>query len=118
MSRHDDRVRIRHMHDHAREAVRMAAGRRREDLDKDRMFELALVRLVEIVGEAAARIGNETRERFSSIPWSHIEGMRNRLIHGYDKVDLQILWDTAKEDLPPLIEELGKIVKALDIGGL
>ena len=103
MTQHDDSVRLRHMLDHAREAVAMVQGRTREDLDQDRMLELALVRLIEIVGEAAARVSEEGRAARPEIPWRPVVGMRNRLVHGYDTVDHDVLWDTIVEDLPPLI---------------
>lgn len=90
----------------------MTRGRQREDLDRDRMLQLALVRLVEIVGEAAARVTPETQERFASIPWQQARGMRNRLIHGYDKVDLAVLWDTIQDDLPALILQLHEALKS------
>ncbi len=73
-------------------------------------MELALIRLVEIVGEASARVSSEIQTKHPSIPWPQVIGMRNRLIHGYDSVDLDILWDTIVVDLPPLIAELGKIL--------
>jgi uncharacterized protein with HEPN domain len=98
------------MIDHAMEAMTMVQGKKRSDLNSDRMMELSLVRLVEIIGEAAARVGTESREKYPSIPWLQIVGMRNRLIHGYDAVDLNVLWDTIIDDLPPLIDELEKIL--------
>jgi len=67
---------------------------------------LALTRLVEIIGEAAARVSAQTREQYTDIPWIEMIGLRNRLIHGYDAVDLDILWDILHEDLPPLIQRL------------
>jgi len=96
------------MLDHAREAVKMIDGKKREDLGVERMLELSLVRLIEIIGEAAARVSLESRTRYPSIPWREAIGMRNRLIHGYDSVDLDVLWDTVELDLPPLISELEK----------
>lgn len=84
----------------------MTRGRQRKDLARDRMLQLALVRLVEIVGEAAARVSPEARERFAAIPWQQAGGMRNRLVHGYDKVDLDVLWDTIQDDLPALMVQL------------
>lgn len=110
MTRHDDIVRLRHMLDHAREAVAMLAGKERADLQSERMLELALVRLIEIVGEAAARVSPEGQERYPLIPWREVVGMRNRLVHGYDSVDLDVLWDTIEDDLPPLIAELERIL--------
>jgi uncharacterized protein with HEPN domain len=65
-----------------------------------------LTRLVEIIGEAASRVDAEERGRYKGIPWSQIVGMRNRLIHGYDSVDLDILWEVVSRDLPLLVENL------------
>ena len=84
----------------------MIDGHVREDLPKDRQLNLALVRLVEIIGEAAARVTEETREKHPQIPWLDIVGMRNRIVHGYDEVDLDILWDVIELHLPRLIEQL------------
>ena len=98
------------MLDHAKEAVDLVAGKDQEELQSDRLLELALIRLVEIVGEASAKVSSETQARYSSIPWQQVIGMRNRLIHGYDSVDLDILWDTIEVDLPPLISELEVIL--------
>ena len=66
----------------------MAQGRSRADLDTDRQFNLALVRLAEIVGEAAARITTETQQRLTSVPWAEVVGLRNRVIHGYDEAEI------------------------------
>jgi len=108
MSRHEGDVRLRHMPDHAREAVTMTRGSARTDLDIDRRLNLSLVRLLEIVGEAAARVPSEQRILHPDIPWPEIVGLRNRLIHGYDSVDFDILWQIVTEDLPPLIAALEK----------
>ncbi len=110
MSQHKDEIRLRHMLYHAMEAMTMVQGKKRSDLNSDRMMELSLIRLVVIIGEAAARVGTESREKYPSIPWLQIVGMRNRLIHGYDAVDLDVLWYTIIDDLPPLIDELEKIL--------
>lgn len=110
MPRHDDRIPLQHMLDHAREARDMISGKVTEDLSKDRMLELALVRLVEIVGESAGRVSQELQVKHSEIPWREIVSMRNRLIHGYDSVDLSVLWDTIELDLPPLIAQLENIL--------
>jgi len=111
MSKHDDAISMQHMLDYARKAVAMAHGRERADLESDYMFQLALTHLVEIIGEAASRVSMPTRERYGQIPWPDIVGTRNRLIHGYDLVDLDLLWDTVAMDLPPLITELEGILE-------
>ena len=111
MMQHDDKIKLRHMLDHAKEAVALVRGKEKSDLQKNRLLELAATRLVEIVGEAAAKISLENQAKYTSIPWSQIIGMRNRLIHGYDAVDLDILWDTLEVDLPPLISALKKILE-------
>jgi uncharacterized protein with HEPN domain len=98
------------MLNHSREAVTLVQGKRRADLDSERILNLALVRLIEIVGEAANRVSAETRSGHPEIPWQEIMSMRNRLIHGYDAVDMDILWQTLQQDLPPLITALERIV--------
>jgi uncharacterized protein with HEPN domain len=110
MSRDDPQVRLRHMLDYAREAVTLMRDRSRVDLDIDRALGLAIIRCLEILGEAAGRISAAIRKRYPTIPWSEIIGMRNRLVHGYDIVDYDIVWSTVIEDLPPLIAELEKIL--------
>lgn len=110
MSRHDPRVRVHHMLDNAREAVEMVRNRSRTDLDTDRTLNLALVRLVEVIGEAASRVPEDFRMRHSSVPWRQTIGMRHRLVHGYDTVNFDILWTIIQEDLPPLIRQLEAIL--------
>jgi len=111
MSRHEGDVRLHHMLDHAREAMAMASARTRGELDTDRQLNLSLVRLLEIVGEAAGRVPPEERVRHPDIAWPEIVGLRNRLIHGYDSVDFDILWRIVSDDLPPLIAALEKALE-------
>ncbi len=110
MSRHEMVVRFRHMLDHAREAVAMVQDRTRDDLDTDRQLNLSLVRLLEIVGEAASRVPPGEHARHPDIPWPEIVSARNRLIHGYNMVDFDILWQIITKDLPPLIDALEKLI--------
>jgi uncharacterized protein with HEPN domain len=104
-----DLVRLQHMLDYALEAVSTASGRKRSDLDGDRLLMHTLARLVEIIGEAATNISQETRNQLEQFEWSKIIGMRNRIVHVYFKIDLDILWDTVNNNLPELIKELEKI---------
>lgn len=102
------------MLEHAQEAVSFARGKNRRDLDSDRVLELALVRLVEVVGEAAVKTSPKCKRDYPFIPWAEIIGMRNRLIHGYNSIDLNIFWDTIEIDLPPLIEKRQEILVKSD----
>jgi uncharacterized protein with HEPN domain len=110
MTQHNSSGSLRHMLDHALEAVAMTRGKTRADLDKDRQLNLALVRLLEIIGEAASRIPKEDQSRHADISWPEIVSLRNRLIHGYDAVDFDILWQIVNQDLPALIESLRRIL--------
>ncbi len=88
----------------------MVRGKTREDLDTDRKLTLALIRLLEIIGEAASRIPKEDQEKYISIPWPEIISLRNRLINGYDRVDLDILWEIVSVDLPLLVPNLHEAI--------
>ncbi|MBI3323177.1 MAG: DUF86 domain-containing protein [Candidatus Omnitrophica bacterium] len=112
MSRRNDADSLRDMLDAAKEAVSFVRGKKRVDLDGDRKLVLALVRLVEIIGEAAGNVTKEFQAAHPEIPWPVIVGMRNRLAHAYFDIDLDRVWDTVKEDLPPLIAQLEKVVTA------
>jgi len=101
-----DAIRIRHMVDAARAAAEFAKGRSRIDLDADRMLLFALVRAVEIVGEASSKVSAAGRAERPDVPWGAIVGMRNRLVHAYFEVDPDILWATVTEALPALLEQL------------
>ena len=109
--RKDDFIRIRHMLDSARDAIEFVCKKTRKDLDKNRILALSLVKSIEIIGEAASKVTDETRKNCPEIPWSIIVAMRNRLIHVYYDIDLDRVWDTITDDLPPLIAALEKIVK-------
>ena len=111
MPRHNDAIRLHHMLDAAKEAFSFVQGKERSDLDNDRKLVLSLVRLVEVIGEAAGQIDKELQTAHPEIPWPAIVGMRNRLIHAYFDIDLDRVWDTVKDDLPPLVASLEKISK-------
>ena len=107
----DDEIRFRHMLDAAREAVSFVQGCERGDLNDDRKLVLALVKDLEIVGEAANQVTEPTRLCFVQIPWQQVIGMRNRLVHAYFDINLDILWKTVKEDLPGLISLVESVIK-------
>ncbi len=101
------------MLDGAREAGDLIAGRSRADYDADRTLRLALVRLLEVVGEAASRIPLDFRDEHTEIPWFGVVGLRNRLIHGYDDVDYDIVWRILVEDIPSLVTVLEEAISDL-----
>ena len=108
----EDLIRVRHMVDAVREALAFAHGKSRTELDHDRMLALAIIKELEIVGEAAAKVSAEGRGAYPVIPWADIVGMRNRLIHGYFDIDLDLVWNTVADDLAPLLEQLEDVVRS------
>ena len=107
----DDRVRLIHMIRAAETVVAFANGRQRAELDADDMLLFALIRAVEIIGEAASRISPETRAAAPGVPWGQITAMRNRLIHAYFDIDHDILWRTAVDEIPTLLPLLRSLVQ-------
>jgi len=106
----EDRIRLRHMLDAALEIQQYVQSASREELNRDRKLVHSLVHLFEIVGEAATQVSDELRERTPDIPWLVIIGMRNRLIHAYFAIDLNVVWSTSTIDIPLLITELKKLI--------
>lgn len=108
--RADDRVRLLHMRDAAEAVVEFVQGRHRADLDSDRMLLFAVVRAIEVIGEAAGRVSDEVRADNPSIPWTAIVGMRYRLVHGYFDIDKSVVWRTATEEIPALLAQLNTVL--------
>lgn len=94
----------------ARDALSFTEGMSYSDFVLDRRTQLSVVKCVEIVGEAAANVSEDTRRVHPDIPWAQIVGMRNRLVHVYFDIDLQVLWATVHHDLPALITLLQPLV--------
>jgi len=102
----EDLVPMHHMLDAAQKIVKFIQNSNRADLEKDEKLSLSIVRLLEIIGEAARNVSDQCQDMYPEIPWRQMAGMRNRLIHGYFDVDLNIVWKIATIDLPALITEL------------
>jgi uncharacterized protein with HEPN domain len=98
------------MRDTAREAAEFARRHTRAELDANRFLWLGLVKAIEIIGEAVSKVTAERRRAHPEIPWSRITGMRHRLVHDYDQIDRDAVWQTATEDLDPLLAALDRIV--------
>lgn len=112
MSRHDPKVVLHQILSYAQEAVEITQGKSREDLDNDRLLNLALTRLLEVIGEAANRVPADVQAKYPELPWLQMIGLRNRLIHGYDSIDFDILWVIVQQDLHDLIDKLGEILRS------
>lgn len=102
----DDRIRLTHMLEWARRAERFCAGKQRSDLDDDELLLLAVLKAIETICEASTKVSEPTRARLTGIDWWTVRRTRNRLIHGYDRIDAGIVWKTVRESLPALIAEL------------
>ena len=107
----EDRIRIQHMIDACGSVGRFIEGRQQADLDSDEKLCFALIRAIEIIGEAAGKVSEETRRLSPEIPWREAVGIRNRLIHAYFDVDTGILWKTATEAVPELLLQLEQLVQ-------
>ncbi len=106
-----DSARLRHMLDAATEVEGFSQRKTRRSLDTELNLVLALIKSIKIIVESAANVTDKCRDHLPKIFWPNIIGMRNRLVHAYFDINLDILWKTVIEDIPPLIAELEKIVK-------
>ncbi len=105
------------MLDAATRAIAFTQSRCREDLDNDEILALALVRLIEIMGEAAKNISLETKAKAAEIPWRQMTGTRDRLTHAYFDVNLDIIWDIITNDLPAVIPQIEALLPDSESGG-
>src|SRR5258708_17281881 len=108
----DDRFRLGHMLEMAKFVEATTSGKTRPVFDNDMVLQLALTRAVEIIGEAASKVSDDLQHSLPQIPWASIIGMRNRLIHAYFKIDLDVMWNTITESVPILIIELEQLLQA------
>jgi uncharacterized protein with HEPN domain len=109
MPHKDDTILLRHIIDAAAEISEYVKNRSRQDLDKDRMLQHSLIRCLEVIGEAASKISESFRDQHADYPWREMIVMRNRLIHAYFDINLDIVWKTCSLEIPELVEKLAKI---------
>jgi uncharacterized protein with HEPN domain len=110
MKQFDDITRIRHMLDASEEASGFLGATSLEELKTNRVLANAIVRSLEVIGEAARQVSQDFKDKHQEIEWQVIVGMRNRLIHAYFDIDFIVVWSTVRNDLPPLIVQLKSIL--------
>lgn len=110
MTRDKTEVSLNQMLDYASEVIGILEGVDLQHFESNRLMNLAVVHLIEIIGEAANRVPVEAQARYTSVLWREIINMRNVIAHGYDAVDLETVWKVAMDDLPPLVASLQQIL--------
>ena len=108
----DDLMYIGHMLDMARQAVDTVEGKTRQGFDSDHNLRLALAHLLQVIGEAARRVSQEFKNAHPNIAWKAIVGMRHKVVHDYMGVDEDIVWNTATQELQPLINQLETLISS------
>ena len=106
MSRDDDQLRLRHMIRCIDKIERYVNDTFQDGFESDEMMQDAVLKNLEIIGEAATKLSKALKEEHSTIPWKQIEGLRHRLVHDYYQVDLTIVWNTIQNRLPHLRQEI------------
>ncbi|NOT00678.1 MAG: DUF86 domain-containing protein [Phycisphaerales bacterium] len=110
----DDLDRLRHIRDAGLQAMNAVAGKRRGDLDRDALLGHAIVRLLEIVGEASNGISVPLRLAYPDIPWVKMIAMRHRLIHGYFDVNMELVWRALTDELPPIMKRMETVIAEIE----
>ena len=106
-----DRVFIAQMVEAAEAALEFTEGRSKESVASDRLVGFAVVRAIQLVGQAARGVSEKVQAAHPEIPWRQMIGMRNVVVHDYADVDLGLVWKTVREDLPGLIRRLNAILE-------
>jgi uncharacterized protein with HEPN domain len=106
-----ERTRLRHIVEAGHEAIEHLRDQGLDDLKANRLLQHALVRCIEILGEAAAQLTPEFRDAHPEVPWLDMIGMGNRVVHAYFDIDLEIVWHTVADDLPSLIREVETLLR-------
>jgi len=102
---------VRDILENVEKAQSFVEGMDGDDFLRDEKTIFAVIRALEVVGEAAKKIPDDIREKYQDIPWREMAGMRDKLIHDYFGVNLKLIWKTVQEDLPPLEPKLSQVIK-------
>jgi len=107
----DDSIYLEHILISIKDIERFIKDLKYEDFVKDYKLQLALFRLIEIIGEASIKISAPLKDKYSEIPWIDIKGLRNRLVHDYFNIRIDIIWDALNTDIPKLKSQIKKILE-------
>ena len=113
MSERRDRYYIEDLHAAIARIERYTANLSREQLEADEKTQDAVIRNLEVIGEAAKNVSASTRREHSNIPWKDLAGVRDKLIHHYFGVNLTIVWKIIRDELPPLLPQLDEVLSIL-----
>ncbi len=106
----DDRVYLQHILDAIHRIETYTNGVSKEKYMQDGLLQDGVVHQLEIIGEASTNLSEEFRERYSEIPWGQIIGLRNRIVHAYFDINLEITWDIVQGDIPELKQQVERIL--------
>lgn len=107
----DNTVYLKHISDALVKNQTYLLGKSFEEFISNKMLQDAVIRQLEIIGEATRNVTDDFRKRDQSIPWNQIVGMRNRIAHDYLNVDMEIVWDIVSQDLPELKVKIEKLLE-------
>lgn len=110
----DDTVYLQHILDAIEQIEEYLKGVSVKRFLQTRLLQDGVVRQLEIIGEASRNLADEFRQTHPEVPWGEIVGLRNRIIHAYFNVNLQIVWEIVQNDLPPLKQQVERILRMLD----
>ena len=108
---HRDAIHLADIIKSARMIQEYVSGASRQNFLGNNQLQDSVIRRFEIIGEAAGRVSQRLRDGSPDVPWSEMRGMRNRVIHRYDDIDMDIVWDTVEQDIPRLITQLERLVE-------
>ena len=114
MSRHDPKVTLRQLAEYARRAQELCGQNTLPEIQKDWQKRAAFERVMEIIGEAVKRLPLDLCRQYPAVEWRLVAGMRDRVSHGYDGIDYQMLWDTVQQDVPTLLATAEQMLRDLE----
>lgn len=114
MNQKDDSIFIKHILSSIEAIEEFSKNLKKDDLYKDRLRQSAIIREIEVIGEAAKNISKSIKDKYKTVPWKEISGARDKMIHHYFGIDLEIVWDIIRVGIPELKTQMLKIKRELN----